>query len=99
MARLFHDFSTRSKWGFTKIKDPQYRPQIVGSPHDKDPNKVPPLSETLKCLPSLLVPALMVTLMMAWHVLMKPVFSACHASLIRGFHINKECGIIGPKNS
>ena len=28
------------------VGTPQYRPQIVGSPEEKDPNKVPLISET-----------------------------------------------------
>ena len=35
--------------GFTKIGDPENRPQIVASPYNKDPNKVPLVSETPPC--------------------------------------------------
>ena len=37
-------------WGFTKIREPQYRPQIVGFPCNEDPHK-PPESTGSKMLP------------------------------------------------
>ena len=40
---------------FTEIRDPKIDPQIVGFPYNKDPNKVPLISETpnllLECSP------------------------------------------------
>ena len=40
-----------SRWGFTKIGgDPKIDPQIVGSPYDEDPNKVPRSSENPRWL-------------------------------------------------
>ena len=30
----------------TKIRDPKYRPQIVGLPYNKDPKKVPIISDS-----------------------------------------------------
>ena len=34
-------------WGFTKIRDPYIEPHIGGIPCNKDPDKVPLISETL----------------------------------------------------
>ena len=39
-------------WGFTKVRDPEYGPQVVGFPSKKDPNTVPTgtaVNETYFC--------------------------------------------------
>ena len=38
--------SKEETWGFTKIRNPKYGPEIVGFSSDKDPDKLPLTSES-----------------------------------------------------